>query len=96
MFFKTLILALWIELTEQWAAFRQRRRERGLPLKYSRRRKAYVVSDWTAPVHQSAVYLRRACFGLIFAFWALLIGAYLYDGREGLRAVINWLFFSNW
>lgn len=47
MFWKAVVVAVWLAITESWLAYRKRRKAQGLPMRYSRRIDAYVESDWT-------------------------------------------------
>lgn len=94
MFFKALIVGLWCWFEERWSERRKRRAQDGLPMRYSRFRKAYVVSDWMALAERSAVFARNAVYTLLACWW-LFIGYFMLTGqREQLGLIFDRLFFQ--
>ncbi len=46
MFGKAVVLGLWAVLVSLWKHWKARRNERGIPLRYDKRRSSYVADDW--------------------------------------------------
>ena len=91
MFGKAIVVAVWVVIVERWQAYRRRRRQDGLPLKYSRKHGIYVVSDWTANVDRGAVWMRNSAYAIGFILWTILGGAYLFGFTDQLRDGLVWL-----
>ena len=92
MFWKAVVVAVWILIVERWASFRKRRRDDGLPLKLNRRTGAYEVRDWTGNVDRSVLFLRNCIYAVGLTLWTALGAGYLYDGRDGMKVVVDWIF----
>jgi hypothetical protein len=75
MFWKALVVSILAALGESWRAYRARRKEQGLPLRFNRRSGTYVVSDPAARIER---YTRTAWNALLVAImlWWVVV-AYL-------------------
>lgn len=89
MFWKAVVVAVWVAIVARWTAFRKRRQREGLPLVRNKRTGVYEVSDWTETVERGAIWSRNAIYGLVLVWWTLLGGGYVLYGREGAEAVFQ-------
>lgn len=91
MFWKAVIVTLWVAILHRWNAYKQGKTKRGLQL--SRNRKGvYVVRDWTSQVDFAFRVGRRALYVMVFAWWAFL-GYYCATGQyDHLGKIIGPLF----
>lgn len=95
MFWKAVVVALWVAAVESWQAYRKRRMADGLPLKMNRKG-VYVVSDWTAKVDWSFRLGRNTVHAVVLAWW-IFLGYYLLTGqRDELASIIQWMFTVSW
>ena len=85
MFWKAVVVAVWIVIVERWVAFRRRRQQEGLPMRYSKRSDSYVVHDWTDWVNTAFRWGKYAFFAFALAIWTTLSIAFLFWGRDGQR-----------
>lgn len=84
LFWKCIVVAVWIAIVDRWQAYRKKRRDEGLPLRKNANG-VYEVHDWTEHVDTTARWLRNACYGLVLAFWTLLAGTYVFFGYDTLQ-----------
>lgn len=92
MFWKAVVVAVWIVIVERWVAFRRRRQQEGLPMRYSRRSDSYVVHDWTDWVNTAFRWGKYAFFAYAAYIWVTFSVAFIFWGREGVRDWVNFQF----
>lgn len=71
LFFKSIVVAIWAAIVESWDAFRQRRAEKGIPLRLNRRG-VYEARDWAATVENVVRFIGRV--GMFIAAIAMVFG----------------------
>lgn len=91
MFGKGALIGLWTALAFAWDKYRQRRMERGLPMKQGSDG-VYRPSDWTLLVNTAGRVFVRAVFLFMYAWWAFLLFGYFVMGKEWLRQFFLWMF----
>lgn len=93
-FWKGVVLAVWAATLERWITFKKRRKREGLPLQLNKRTGVHEVRDWTVTVDRAARWMSNGAMAFIFLIWTVLGAAFLYGGKDAVRAVTMWAFFS--
>lgn len=87
-FWKSVVVAVWIAIVAQWAAFRKRRAEKGLPLTLDKRTGVYVVKDWPDRVERVFRFGRNAVYAYTFFLWTLIAIVIVFGLQDEARAVL--------
>lgn len=77
MFWKAVVIAVWVAICEAWSAFKAKRASNGIPLRLDRKTGAYTPDDWPQKVDRYVKFAGNVAMYSLLALGAAL-SLYLY------------------